>query len=468
MKQKIIKLRLTGLQHTRLRKHLFPGDGLESVALILCGRAERDNSLILTVRKIVLIPIKDCTVRTPSRVTWQTNVLLEILEEAEKYNYSILKIHSHPGGYNDFSTTDDESDRELFSSVFGWVENVSEHISAFMLLDGEIKARIFDSEGKTTSVDLVSVAGDDLHFYRQEESVTNLVPEFALRHAQAFGSGTFQKLRQLSFAVIGTSGTGSIVVEQLARLGVGRLILVDDDIIEVKNLNRIPNATMEDARQKRPKVEVLARAVRQMELGTEVVPLARNLFDPQVVRIISEADVIFGCMDTIDGRHLLNRLATFYLQPYFDVGVRLSADGKGGVDQICGTVHYLQPDRSSLLSRSVYTPEQLRAVALKRTSSELYESLRKEKYISGVEEDRPAVISVNMQLAAMAVNELLARLHNFRDDGNSGFAINGISLTQAELYLDAESEPCPALSKHAGRGDTLPLLESPQLSEISQ
>jgi len=93
--------------------------------------------------------------------------------------------------------------------------------------------------------------------------------------------------------------------------------------------------------------------------------------------------------------------------------------------------------------------------------------VRKEKYISGVEEDRPAVISVNMQLAAMAVNELLARLHDFRDDGNSGFAVNGISLTQAELYLDADSEPCTALSKHAGRGDTLPLLESPELSEIS-
>jgi hypothetical protein len=461
-----VKVRFTGRQHTQLFAHLYPGDALESVALVLCGRAERENYLILTVRKIVSIPIEDCIIRTPVCITWRTDKLLKVLEEAEKYNYSILKIHSHPGGYGEFSSTDDKSDQELFASVSGWVENVPEHISAIMLPSGEIKARIFDDKGKVTPVDLVSVAGENLHFYHQNESEMNSIPEFALRHAQAFGSGTFQKLRELTIAVIGASGTGSVVVEQLARLGVGRLILVDHDVIEIKNLNRIVNATMEDARQARPKVKVLADAIRRMELETNVYAVDQNLFTPKVVQLVSEADVVFGCMDTIDGRHLLNRLAAFYIQPYFDIGIRLSADGKGGVDQICGTVHYIQPDGSSLLSRNVYTLEQLRAAAIKRTSPELFESLRKEKYISGVEEDRPAVISVNMLLAATAVNELLARLHNFRDDGNNNFAINGISITQGELYLGADGESCPVLSRHTGRGDTIPLLELPELSIV--
>lgn len=67
------------------------------------------------------------------------------------------------------------------------------------------------------------------------------------------------------------------VTEQLARLGVGRLVIIDPDRIEVKNLNRILNATMEDARAGRFKVDVLARAIRRMGLGTEAVPLAHDL-----------------------------------------------------------------------------------------------------------------------------------------------------------------------------------------------
>lgn len=464
MKHNTVKIRLTGRQYAELHRHLYPGDGLESVAMVLCGRAERETSLILTARHLVLIPSEDCVVRTPYRVTWRTEKLLDVLEEAEKNNYSVLKIHSHPCGYADFSPTDDKSDHELFASLNGWIEDIAEHASAIMLPDGEIRARLFNGSGETVPVKLVAVAGENLHFYKKAESEEEAVPEFARRHTQAFGKGTFQKMRGLSVAVVGTSGTGSIVIEQLARFGVGRLILVDPDVIEEKNLNRILNATMEDARNAKPKVEMLANAVRRMELGTEVVPVAQNLFSPEVVRLVSEADVIFGCVDTVDGRHLLNRLAAFYLIPYFDLGVGLSADGVGGVHHICGTVHYLQPDGSSLFSRNVYTSEQLRAAGMKRTSPEMFEAMRKAKYISGIEETRPAVISVNMQLAATAVNEFLARLHDFRTDGNVGFAVNGFSLTHGDLNTGGDGEPCPVFSKHAGRGDILPLLGMPELS----
>ena len=201
-----------------------------------------------------------------------------------------------------------------------------------------------------------------------------------------------------------------------------------------------------------------------MELGTQVVPLARNLFNPDVVRQVAECDVLFGCMDSVDGRHLLNRLAVFYSIPYFDVGVKLVADGWGGIEQICGTVHYLQPDGSSLLSRGVYTIEQMRAAAIKRTNPAAYRDQLKEKYIVGVQEDRPAVISVNMQLAATAINEFLPRLHHYRDDGNAPFAVNRVSLTQAHNYFEPDGDQCAALARHVGRGDISPLLEMPELS----
>ena len=104
-----------------------------------------------------------------------------------------------------------------------------------------------------------------------------------------------------------------------------------------------------------------------MGLGTVVDTYPTSLFDARAVRAVASCDVVFGCMDSIDGRHLLNKLATFYLLPYFDMGVKIEADGAGGVDQVCGTVHYLQPGGSSLLSRHVYTMEQVRAAGIYST-----------------------------------------------------------------------------------------------------
>jgi hypothetical protein len=456
-------LRFTSEHHGQLKAHLFPGDGKEAVAFALCGRRSGAERHALVAQMIFPIPYDQCVIRTPMRVTWSTEALLPLLVEAARRGLAIVKVHCHPEGLADFSRTDDNSDRDLFPSVYGWMNDELPHASAIMLPDGRMIGRIVGSDGQFSELSLISVVGDDLSLWHAVESESSL-PEFALRHAQAFGIGTTARLRQLSVAVIGCSGTGSPLIDQLARLGVGTLILVDPDLVEEKNLNRIQNTTMEDAVLGSPKVEVMARAIAAMGLGTRVITFAKNLFEPDVIKAVAECDVVFGCMDTVDGRHLLNKLATFYVLPYFDVGVKLESDGAGGIDQVCGTVHYLQPGRSSLFSRRVYTLEQVRAAGLKRTDPAAYEEQRKEKYISGVQEDRPAVISVNMMFASLAANELLARLHPYRDDPNSRFATYRFSLSQAQIYREGEGEPCRLLLKHVGRGDVKPPLDMPELS----
>ncbi len=246
-----LTLRLTGKQHAQLKAHLFPGDGNEAVALALCGRRAGSSRHCLTVRHVVTVPYDQCSIRTPDRVTWSTQLLMPLLAEAARQGFSILKIHSHPGGLDRFSEYDDQSDRDLFRSVHGWMDHDYPHASAVMLPDGRIFARTVGVAGEFASIPVVSVVGDDLHFWHADSGATQ-VPEFTRRHAQAFGSGTTDLLQRLSVAVVGCSGTGSPVVEQLTRLGVGRLVLVDPDVVEEKNLNRILNATIEDARVKRP------------------------------------------------------------------------------------------------------------------------------------------------------------------------------------------------------------------------
>jgi hypothetical protein len=70
-----------------------------------------------------------------------------------------------------------------------------------------------------------------------------------------------------------------------------------------------------------------------------------------------------------------------------------------------------------------------------------------------------------MQMASLAVNEFLARLHPYRDEPNSEFAIHRISVTQAHIYREPDGPPCQVLSRHVGRGDSTPLLDMPELSE---
>ena len=468
--------RLSGRQHAELARHLFPGDGCEAVAVALCGWALRDHRHVLTVHEIVPVPHDVCTERTPVRVSWPTSAIEDALNRAAARGLAVVKVHSHPTGHPAFSETDDASDGDLFPSVFGRTDNPGPHGSAVMLPDGRMFARAATDDGRGgvqfAPVERVAVAGDDISVWFCDDvcgyAGSADVPEFARRHAQAFGAGTTERLRRLSIAVVGCSGTGSPVVEMLARLGVGELVLVDPDVVEEKNLNRIVNATRADAEAARPKVDVLADAVRRMDLGTRVVPLAASLFDPSVVRRVSTCDVVFGCVDTVDGRDLLNRVAAYYSVPYVDVGVRLDADGAGGVDGINGTVQYLQPGGSSLMSRGAISPEGLAAATLRRTDPEAYEGLRREKYVLGVEEDRPAVVSVNTYFAAMAVNELLARLHPYRIEGNGEFATYRANLVQARFLHEPEGAPCPALALKAGRGDARPLLGMPELSEMSQ
>src|SRR6478735_532214 len=106
-------LRLTENQLLSLRQHLFPGDGRESVALALCGTRLGQRREIYCIHEIHLISAEACALRTPSAVRWPLEPLVPLLEKAMKRNLSLLKIHSHPDGFEKFSRQDDETDRQL-------------------------------------------------------------------------------------------------------------------------------------------------------------------------------------------------------------------------------------------------------------------------------------------------------------------------------------------------------------------
>jgi proteasome lid subunit RPN8/RPN11 len=461
-----ITLSLSAEQHNQLRNHLFPSDGNEAVAILLCARRAGDRRHRLLVREIFNMPYEECE-RTPSKVTWRTSFIEPILDKAEREGLSVIKVHSHPCGYPKFSETDNESDKILLPMIRGWVEHNVPHGSVVMLPDGQMFGRVFKSE-EFHPIEIINVVGDDLLFWYHDAGGKD-VSSFAASHAQIFDDGTIERLKRLSVAVVGCSGTGSPLVEQLVRLGVGEIVLVDDDFVEVRNLNRILNSTITDAESKRLKVDVLGDVIERIGLGTRVIRLSSNLWNADVVRSVAQCDLVFGCMDTVDGRFLLNALATYYTIGYFDVGVKLEAnnsnENRGGVREVCGTVHYLQPGKSSLLTRDLFSLEQVAAAGLKRNDPEAFQQQLSDGYIAGAQGNRPAVISVNMFASSLAVNELLARLHPFREEPNSEFASVIFSLASMELLSEKDEGTCSVFGACVGHGDVRPLLGLTELTE---
>jgi len=371
---------------------------------------------------------------------------------------AVLKIHSHPGYYRQFSEVDDQSDRELFSSLHGWTDDGLPHASAVMLPDKELFARVITADMRFQPMNRILIAGDEISFF-DFDLPRQTVSQKDVRTAQAFGEKTVMLLNSLRVGVVGCSGTGSWVIEQLARLGVRELVLVDPDFVEHKNLNRIINSTLEHAENKTPKVYALSSAIEGMGTTTKTKTFHENLFNVNVLQYLATCDILFGCMDTVDGRDILNRLATFYIMPYFDLGVRLDADGQGGVNVACGSVHFLLPGGSSLLSRQVYTPEALRVATLRRTNPKQFESELAEGYIKGVKVESPAVISINGMCATLAINNLLARLHSFRIEANSEIRHQWFDLINGVFGTSTDGNPCQAIQKYVGRGDLEPFLD---------
>lgn len=457
-----VTLTMTAAQRAELHGHLFPGDGCEAVAILLCSRRAGQRTHRLLARKIVAVPYSDCRIRRPDLVQWSTDVLPPLLEEANRQGWSIIKIHGHPNAYRAFSPVDDASDKELFPSVAGWFDIDVPHGSVVLLKDGHLFGRVVSAEGTFTTMERIMVVGDDVQVDFDDTEGRLGIGGFTDRHARAFGAATTRLLRRLTVAIVGISGTGSPLVEMLVRLGVGRVLLVEPDVVNEENLNRIINATRADIG--RLKVDVAAEAIERMDLGTEVVRISKYISTREVVDAIAEADFVFGCMDGAEGRSVLNRVATWYVLPYIDVGVKILADGNGVIDEVSTAMHFLQPGLSSLGGRGVFTSEEVLADSLRRTNPEEYAQRRREGYIVGVEETRPAVISVNFFAASIAVNDFLARLHDYRTDGNAPYAELRASLSHLAFYPEPE-KASSTLRKYIGAGDSEPRLDMPELSK---
>lgn len=422
---------MTEAQHAELREHLFPGDGLEAAAIVICTRSV-GKCVKLIARSIICVPHDACD-RQRDFLRWPGNCLEQAIGEGERSGSSIMLIHSHPGGFLGFSELDDYSDQITMPALFAGVEVM--HGSAVMIPDGTITARLYDESQRPVAVELISVVGDDIQFYFQGGVGTS-------KAAMAFTGDMTSVLSKLSVAVIGVSGTGSVVAEQLARLGFGEIILIDHDRVEPKNLNRILNSTIADAESSTFKVDMFADAIGRVRGDGVGRAVTKSVGTREAVFAAADADVLFSCVDTKLARMIADRLASRFIMPLFDVGVlipTMKTESAGiSIAGVYGRIDYVKPGGASLFDREVYTSESLRAESLQAANPEAYEQQLQHGYIQGVHEEAPAVIALNMLAASTCVMEFLARVFRIREEPSSSYARTMIKFSEAEHDYTAE------------------------------
>lgn len=446
-------LAMTAGSHAVLMDYLFPGDGLEAAAVLICNPGTGRFGRRLLVADIICPPYEKCQ-RRPDEVLWPfaETVSPELVTEMDRRNQSLVTIHSHPEGEARFSPVDDKNDRMLLTSVSGWFDDERRHGAAVMRADGLIRARTIDEAGAFAAIQTVAVVGDDIKCWKLAAGGPEEPHESRLK--QTFGQGTLELLRGMRVGVVGCSGTGSIVVELLTRNAVGELVIVDDDALDAVNLNRVVNGTSADAERQTPKVRALREAIDRIGLGTVVHAFEGVTDSAAIVNALVDCDVIFGCVDTAFGRYHLECITSAYLIPYFDVGVDLDADGNGGILSADAVAHYIHPEGSSLLSRGAYTMDQVTAELWRRADPAYYDQQRLAGYLAAVGEDQPAVMSINMQASCLAFNDFLARVAGFRLDANRDFNTQRFRLVHGSFENDATGEkPHRLLQPYVAAGD---------------
>ena len=170
------------------------------------------------------------------------------------------------------------------------------------------------------------------------------------RNVRAFGGAIQATLSDLRVGVAGCGGTGSAVAEQLVRLGVRHLVLLDPDHLSASNVTRVYGSTPEDVGQL--KVDVLRRHLSAIAPGLRVQTSATPVTQEAAARTLITCDVVFGCTDDNAGRLVLSRLPTYLLMPVIDCGVLLSSGEDGVLTGIDGRVTVVAPGTACLVCRN--------------------------------------------------------------------------------------------------------------------
>ncbi len=123
-----------------------------------------------------------------------------------------------------------------------------------------------------------------------------------------------QKLQEAKVAIVGVGGLGTVSSMYLTLAGVGHLRLIDQDIVEMRNLHRQILYTINDLDY--PKAEVAAAKLEKLNPLVKAEAVSENVHAGNAERLVADADLVVDGLDNMATRYLINRVCAKMKIPY--------------------------------------------------------------------------------------------------------------------------------------------------------
>lgn len=120
-----------------------------------------------------------------------------------------------------------------------------------------------------------------------------------------FGKEKLNKLKQANVLIVGLGGVGAYAAEQLCRAGIGKMTLVDGDVVDTTNRNRQLPALISNTGK--PKAEVLAARFRDINSNIEITVVNDFITDEKTVELLKSQsfDYVIDAIDTLSPKVFL-------------------------------------------------------------------------------------------------------------------------------------------------------------------
>jgi molybdopterin/thiamine biosynthesis adenylyltransferase len=417
-------------------------DKQERCAVLLASHVRRSDGTDRLLIKRVCIP-NDSDYAYADSVSAQLKppYVAAVTKMARSCGDSLVFVHSHPSAEEaHFSRTDDDGEDLLLQFLN---KRAPGSHASIVLAQTELCARSLATDERATVVSI----GRERKVLSKANSVTQIDAKFD-RQVRAFGTQAQRELEQLTVAIVGLGGTGSVLFQQLVHLGVCKFVLIDPDTLDATNLNRVANASISSVGM--DKVMVAKDYASKFDQKVVINAFKGDVTRVQYARELLAADFIFGCTDSHGSRSVIQQICYQYLIPVIDMGVTIVIQ-KNTITNVIGRVQLLAPGLACFTCSALLNPNEVR----KDLMSE-YER-KQDPYIVGANEPAPAVMSLNSTVASLATTMLLSCVAGVPMAGRA-LIYNGITSTLRKVEFQPTAE-CYVCSKNGALalGDAWPL-----------
>jgi molybdopterin-synthase adenylyltransferase len=425
------------------KTHLLQ-NGQEGALVVLASQSSSGRSMRLLGRDVVVPSESEYVRRGALEAELSPTFVARATNQARAQGLSMIFMHSHPGSDAPSFSAQDDAGEDLLAEFLDR-RHPGEH-GAIVLSAGGIRGRRL---GRRENASVIEVGANRVAWSVQEDGGYASSPVYD-RQVRAFGTYAQSSLGRLRVAVVGLGGTGSLVVQQLSHLGVKNFLLIDPDIVEATNLNRLSHATSQDIGI--DKVFVARRQILALAPSATVTTSTDDVVRARVAIQLKDVDFIFACTDSHGSRSVIQQIAYQYLIPCVDMGTTIVATGAGQVRHVHGRVQLLSAGLPCLHCTGLLNSAEVRRDMMSHWERQL------DPYIVGHREPAPAVISINSTVSSLAVTMFLQCTVGL--PGDSRYLLYDAIRSSVRPVKAARDKDCFICSPSGvlGKGDALPLM----------